>query len=43
MVQRLQLNQLYLAPTSLRLLLKAGDSHVKKYDLSSLKRLGCGN
>ncbi|XP_070180553.1 acetyl-coenzyme A synthetase 2-like, mitochondrial isoform X2 [Littorina saxatilis] len=41
MVQRLQLNHIYLAPTSLRLLLKAGDSWVNKYDLSSLRTLGC--
>ncbi|KAL3874415.1 hypothetical protein ACJMK2_037432 [Sinanodonta woodiana] len=41
MVQRLRLNHIYLAPTSLRMLLKAGDSWVKKYDRSSLRKLGC--
>ena len=42
MVQRLKITQIYLAPTSLRLLLKAGDQYVKKYDRSSLRILGCG-
>lgn len=42
MVERLKLNHIYLAPTSLRLLLKSGDSWVTKYDLSSLRKLGCG-
>ena len=42
MVERLKLDHIYLAPTSLRLLLKAGDSWVKKYDLSSLRKLGYG-
>ncbi len=42
MIQRLGINQLYLAPTALRLLLKAGDDYVKKYDRSSLRVLGCG-
>ncbi|CAG5133927.1 unnamed protein product, partial [Candidula unifasciata] len=41
MVERLKLNHIYLAPTSLRMLLKAGDSYVKKYDRSSLRKLGC--
>ena len=39
-VQRLKINQLYIAPTSLRLLIKYGDAWVKKYDRSSLKWLG---
>lgn len=39
-VQRLKINQLYLAPTAIRLLLKYDDSYVTKYDRSSLKRLG---
>ena len=42
MVERLKVNQLYLSPTALRLLLKSGDSWVKKYDRSTLKKLGCG-
>ena len=42
MVERLKLDHIYLAPTSLRLLLKAGDSWVKKYDLSSQRKLGFG-
>ncbi|XP_076441551.1 acetyl-coenzyme A synthetase 2-like, mitochondrial isoform X2 [Babylonia areolata] len=40
-VERLKLNHIYLAPTSLRLLLKSGDAWVNKYDLSSLRKLGC--
>lgn len=39
-VQRLGINQLYIAPTSLRLLFKYGDDWVNKYDRSSLKLLG---
>ena len=39
-VQRLKINQLYIAPTSLRLLIKYGDEWVTKYDRSSLKVLG---
>lgn len=39
-VQRLKINQIYLAPTSLRLLIKYGTEWVKKYDLKSLKVLG---
>lgn len=31
-VERLKINQLYIAPTSLRLLIKHGDEYVKKYD-----------
>lgn len=41
MVERLGVNQIYLAPTALRLLLKAGDSFVSKHDRSSLRTLGC--
>ncbi|PIK49635.1 putative acetyl-coenzyme A synthetase 2-like, mitochondrial [Apostichopus japonicus] len=41
MVERLKVNQIYLAPTALRLLLKSGDTFVKKYDRSSLRTLGC--
>ncbi|XP_007952372.1 acetyl-coenzyme A synthetase 2-like, mitochondrial [Orycteropus afer afer] len=40
MVQRLQINQFYCAPTAVRLLLKYGDTWVKKYDRSSLRTLG---
>ena len=42
MVERLKINQIYLAPTALRLLLKSGESFVTKYDRSSLRTLGCG-
>lgn len=39
-VERLKINQFYGAPTAIRLLIKYGDSWVKKYDRSSLKTLG---
>lgn len=39
-VQRLKVNQFYTAPTAIRLLIKHGDEHVEKYDLSSLRTLG---
>ncbi|XP_006860819.1 PREDICTED: acetyl-coenzyme A synthetase 2-like, mitochondrial-like [Chrysochloris asiatica] len=39
-VERLQINQFYCAPTAVRLLLKYGDTWVKKYDRSSLRTLG---
>ena len=42
LIQRLQVNQFYTAPTALRLLLKAGDEYVHKYDRSSVRILGCG-
>ena len=42
MVERLRLTHLYLAPTALRLLIKAGDSYVEKYNLNTLQKLGCG-
>lgn len=42
MVERLGVKQFYGAPTAIRLLLKAGDDHVHKYDRSSLTTLGCG-
>lgn len=42
MIERLRLNQFYGSPTAIRLLLKSGDSWVKKYDRSSLRVLGTG-
>ena len=42
MVERLKLTHFYTSPTAIRLLLKAGDSWVRKYDTSSLRILGCG-
>ena len=42
MVERLKVNQLYLAPTALRLLLKSDSSFVTQYERSTLKTLGCG-
>lgn len=41
MVQRLKVDQIYLAPTSLRMLLREGNSWVTKYDRSSLRTMGC--
>ncbi|EDQ92280.1 uncharacterized protein MONBRDRAFT_13263 [Monosiga brevicollis MX1] len=40
MVERLRINQLYTAPTALRLLMKQGDDFVQKHDRSSLRVLG---
>ncbi|XP_065057596.1 acetyl-coenzyme A synthetase 2-like, mitochondrial [Rhopilema esculentum] len=40
MIERLQVNQFYGAPTSIRMLLRFGDEYVKKYNRSSLKVLG---
>ena len=36
-VERLKINQLYLAPTAIRLLLKYDNQWVEKYDKTSLK------
>ena len=41
-VERLGITQFYGAPTALRLLLRYDESHVTKYDRSSLRVLGCG-
>lgn len=38
----MKINQFYGAPTAVRLLLKYGDTWVKKYDRSSLRTLGSG-
>ncbi len=40
MVQRHKITQFYTAPTAIRLLMRYGDDHPKKYDTSSLKVLG---
>ncbi|XP_077998760.1 acetyl-coenzyme A synthetase 2-like, mitochondrial [Glandiceps talaboti] len=40
MVQRLKVNQIYCAPTAIRLLLKYGDKFVTRYDRSSLRTIG---
>ncbi len=40
MVEELRINQLYTAPTAIRLLHKVGEDEPAKYDLSSLKVLG---
>ncbi len=42
MVQKLKINQFYVAPTAIHLLLKYGDQWVHKYDRSCLKTLGSG-
>ena len=42
MVQRLKITHFYTAPTAVRMLIKAGDQWVKKYDRSSIRILGCG-
>jgi len=43
MVDRLKLTHLYTIPTVIKFLMKAGDGHVDKYKLSSLKVLALGN
>jgi len=43
MVDRLQLTHLYTIPTVIKFLMKAGNGHVDKYKLSSLKVLALGN
>mmetsp|Transcript_12255 Transcript_12255/g.17621 ORF Transcript_12255/g.17621 Transcript_12255/m.17621 type:complete len:708 (+) Transcript_12255:84-2207(+) len=40
MIQRHKITQFYTAPTAIRLLMRYGDDHPAKYDLSSLKILG---
>jgi acetyl-CoA synthetase len=40
MVERHKITQFYTAPTAIRLLMRYGDQHPKKYDTSSLKVLG---
>ena len=42
MVQRLQVTQLYTAPTAIRSLHQHSDHFVKNYDRSSLRVLGSG-
>ncbi len=39
-VDRHQVTQFYTAPTAIRAFMKAGDEHVEKHDLSSLRLLG---
>ena len=43
MIDRLKITHLYTIPTVMKFLMKAGDEHVEKYRLSSLKVLGLGN
>ena len=43
MIDRLKITHLYTIPTVMKFLMKAGDEHVKKYSLSSLKVLALGN
>ena len=42
MIERLKITHFYTAPTALRMLIKAGDDYVTKYDRSSVRILGCG-
>ncbi|OXU23516.1 hypothetical protein TSAR_005957 [Trichomalopsis sarcophagae] len=39
-IDKYKVNQFYTAPTAIRSLMKFGDDHVKKHDLSTLKILG---
>ena len=43
MVDRLKITHLYTIPTVMKFLMKAGDEHIDKYSLSSLKVLALGN
>ena len=43
MIDRLKITHLYTIPTVMKFLMKAGDEHVDKYSLSSLKVLALGN
>ena len=43
MIDRLKITHLYTIPTVMKFLMKAGDDHVDKYNLSSLKVFGLGN
>jgi acetyl-CoA synthetase len=40
-VERLQVTKMYTAPTALRMFMRFGAEHVRKYDLSSLQILNC--
>ena len=42
MISRLKVNHFYTSPSTIRVLRKAGEKCVKKYDLSSLKTIGSG-
>lgn len=39
-IEKYKVTQFYVAPTALRLLKRAGESYIKKHDLSSLRTLG---
>ena len=43
MIDRLKITHLYTIPTVMKFLMKAGDEHVEKYSLSSLKVVTLGN
>ena len=42
MIDRLKITHFYVIPTVMKFLMKAGDDHVEKYSLSSLKVVGLG-
>ena len=42
MIDRLKITHMYTIPTVMKFLMKAGDEHVDKYSLSSLKVLALG-
>ena len=42
MTDRLKINQLYSAPTAIRMLIKCGNEHVNPYKRDTLRVLGCG-
>ena len=42
MIDRLKITHMYTIPTVMKFLMKAGDEHVDKYSLSTLKVLALG-
>ena len=42
MVQRLKVNHFYTSPSAIRKLMKASDTFVEDYELSTLKTIGSG-
>ena len=42
MIERLKINHFSTSPSAIRQLMKHGNQHVLKYDLSSLKTIGTG-
>ena len=41
-IERLKITQFFTTPSAFKLLMKAGDDHVQKHDISSLQVIGSG-